>query len=122
MRILGRLIEFVLILALLLGLLFVGKRYGNRILALIAPEDAAFISCNKELNTVIGFAPGSSARLHSAKYDANGNLVNYRINYVNREEYYLKGTPGDGYVYKLMLWGHESQGMQPLCEVVTAEK
>lgn len=44
MRILGRLIEFVLILALLLGLLFVGKRYGNRILALIAPEEttAAF--------------------------------------------------------------------------------
>ena len=43
MRILGRLIEFVLILALLLGLLFVGKRYGNRI-ALIAPEEttAAF--------------------------------------------------------------------------------
>lgn len=89
--------------------------------ALIAPEDAAFISYNKELNTVIGFAPDSSARLHSAKYDANGNLVNYLINYVNQEDYYLKGTPGDGYVYKLMLWGHESQGMQPLCDVVTVE-
>ena len=44
MRILGRLIEFVLILALLLGLLFVGKRYGNRILALIAPEDTTAAS------------------------------------------------------------------------------
>lgn len=44
MRILGRLIEFVLILALLLGLLFVGKRYGNRILALIAPEETTAAS------------------------------------------------------------------------------
>lgn len=44
MRILGRLIEFVLILALLLGLLFVGKRYGNRILALIAPEETTAVS------------------------------------------------------------------------------
>ena len=44
MRILGRLIEFILILALLLGLLFVGKRYGNRILALIAPEETTAAS------------------------------------------------------------------------------
>ena len=44
MRILGRLIEFVLTLALLLGLLFVGKRYGNRILALIAPEETTAAS------------------------------------------------------------------------------
>lgn len=44
MRILGRLIEFILILALLLGLLFAGKRYGNRILALIAPEETTAVS------------------------------------------------------------------------------
>lgn len=38
MKILGKLIEFILILAIVLGLLFVGKRYGNQILALVLPE------------------------------------------------------------------------------------
>lgn len=38
MKFLGKLIEFILILAILLGLLFVGKRYGNQILALVLPE------------------------------------------------------------------------------------
>ena len=95
--------------------------HGRHILNLFFNLRLELLGNGKELNTVIGFAPGSSARLHSAKYDANGNLVNYLIKYVNREDYYLKGTPGDGYVYKLMLWGHESQGMQPLCDVVTVE-
>ena len=90
--------------------------------ALIAPEDAAFISCNKDLNTVIGFAPSSSARIYSAKYDANGILVDYRVKYVNREDYYLYGTSGDGYIYKLMLWNCENGSMQPLCDAVTVEK
>ena len=90
--------------------------------ALIAPKDAAFISCNKDLNTVIGFAPSSSARVYSAKYDANGILVDYLVKYVNREDYYLYGTSGDGYIYKLMLWNCENGSMQPLCEVVTVEK
>ncbi len=39
MKILGKLIEFILILAILLGLLFVGKRYGKQILALVLPEE-----------------------------------------------------------------------------------
>lgn len=39
MKILGKLIEFILILAILLGLLFVGKRYGNEILTLVLPEE-----------------------------------------------------------------------------------
>lgn len=90
--------------------------------ALIAPKDAAFISCNEDLNTVIGFAPSSSARIYSAKYDANGILVDYRVKYVNREDYYLYGTSGDGYIYKLMLWNCENGSMQPLCEAVTVEK
>ena len=90
--------------------------------ALIAPKDAAFISCNEDLNTVIGFAPSSSARIYSAKYNANGILVDYRVKYVNREDYYLYGTSGDGYIYKLMLWNCEDGSMQPLCEVVTVEK
>ncbi len=38
MKILGKLIEFILILAILLGLLLVGKRYGRQILALVLPE------------------------------------------------------------------------------------
>ena len=90
--------------------------------ALIAPKDAAFISCNKDLNTVIGFAPSSSARVYSAKYDANGILVDYLVKYVNREDYYLYGTSGDGYIYKLMLWNCENGSMQPLCGAYTVNK
>lgn len=90
--------------------------------ALIAPEAAAFISCNKELDTVIGFAPDNSARVYSAKYDANGRLVDLQIKSVNCEDYYVHGATGDGYVYKFMLWNCEDDSMQPLCEVVTVEK
>ena len=90
--------------------------------ALIAPETAAFISCNKELGTVIGFAPDNSARVYSAKYDANGRLTDLQIKFVNCEDYYVHGTTGDGYVYKFMLWNCENGSMQPLCEAVTAEK
>lgn len=90
--------------------------------ALIAPENAAFISCNKELDTVIGFAPDNSARVYSAKYDANGRLVDLQIKSVNCEDYYVHGANGDGYVYKFMLWNCEDGSMQPLCEAVTAEK
>lgn len=62
MRILGRLIEFVLILALLLGLLFVGKRYGNRILALIAPEETtAAFETTAEIQTTPTAAPETTA-------------------------------------------------------------
>lgn len=89
--------------------------------ALIAPEAAAFISCNKELDTVIGFAPDNSARVYSAKYDANGRLVDLQIKSVNCEDYYVHGAIGDGYVYKFMLWNCEDGSMQPLCEAVTAE-
>lgn len=87
--------------------------------ALIAPEAAAFISCNKELDTVIGFAPDNSARVYSAKYDANGRLVDLQIRSVNCEDHW---ATGDGYVYKFMLWNCEDGSMQPLCEAVTAEK
>ena len=90
--------------------------------ALIAPEAAAFISCNKELDTVIGFAPDNNARVYSAKYDANGRLVDLQIKSVNCEDYYVHGATGDGYVYKFMLWNCEDGSMQPLCEAVTAEK
>lgn len=90
--------------------------------ALIAPENAAFISCNKELDTVIGFAPDNSARVYSAKYDANGRLVDLQIKSVNCEDYYVHGAIGDGCVYKFMLWNCEDGSMQPLCEAVTAEK
>ena len=90
--------------------------------ALIAPEAAAFISCNKELDTVISFAPDNSARVYSAKYDANGRLVDLQIKSVNCEDYYVHGVTGDGYVYKFMLWNCEDGSMQPLCEAVTAEK
>ncbi len=90
--------------------------------ALIAPENAAFISCNKELDTVIGFAPDNSARVYSAKYDANGRLVDLQIKSVNCEDYYVHGDNGDGCVYKFMLWNCEDGSMQPLCEAVTAEK
>lgn len=90
--------------------------------ALIAPEAAAFISCNKELDTVIGFAPDNNARVYSAKYDANGRLVDLQIKSVNCEDYYVHGATGDGYVYKFMLWNCEDGSMKPLCEAVTAEK
>lgn len=90
--------------------------------ALIAPKNAAFISCNKELDTVIGFAPDNSARVYSAKYDANGRLVDLQIKSVNCEDYYVHGGTGDGYVYKFMLWNCEDGSMQPLCEAVTSEK
>lgn len=90
--------------------------------ALIAPKNAAFISCNEDLNTVIGFAPDNSARVYSAKYDANGRLVDLQIKSVNCEDYYVHGATGDGYVYKFMLWNCEDGSMQPLCEAVTAEK
>lgn len=90
--------------------------------ALIAPEAAAFISCNKEFDTVIGFAPDNNARVYSAKYDANGRLVDLQIKSVNCEDYYVHGATGDGYVYKFMLWNCEDGSMKPLCEAVTAEK
>ena len=47
MKILGKLIEFLLILAILLGLLFVGKRYGNQILALVLPEETAAVTTSE---------------------------------------------------------------------------
>ena len=90
--------------------------------ALIAPKVAAFISCNEDLNTVIGFAPNSSARIYSVKYNANGILVDYRVEYVNQENYYLYGNSGDGYIYKLMLLDHEDGDVKPLCEAVTVER
>lgn len=90
--------------------------------ALIAPKVAAFISCNEDLNTAIGFAPSSSARIYSVKYNANGILVDYRVEYVNRENYYLYGSSGDGYIYKLMLLDHEGGDVKPLCEAVTVER
>ena len=90
--------------------------------ALIAPKVAAFISCNEDLNTVIGFAPNSSARIYSVKYNANGILVDHRVEYVNQENYYLYGNSGDGYIYKLMLLDHEDGDVKPLCEAVTVER
>ena len=90
--------------------------------ALIAPKVAAFVSCNEDLNTAIGFAPSSSARIYSVKYNAHGRLVDYRVEYVNQENYYLYGSSGDGYIYKLMLLDHEGGDVKPLCEAVTEER
>ena len=90
--------------------------------ALIAPKVAAFVSCNEDLNTVIGFAPNSSARIYSVKYNANGILVDYLVEYVNQENSYLYGNSGDGYIYKLMLLDHEGGDVKPLCEAVTVER
>ncbi len=110
MKILGKLIEFILILAILLGLLFVGKRYGNEILALVLPEGTtvATILETKASETTPETQPAPTAAPETAAPETQSALELPILDVINEEV--EPGTAGSSLravqvAVKLLDWG-----------------